>query len=163
MTDVVAALVASEVGASLPIPTLMGFGAYEAGGAAALGLLGYPLALALLVLLTVHIVSQILDYAIGGICLVVFFLISPGRRDRRRSENASVSAPSHGRWSYIGAAALTLVLAGGLLVYQLARRLGCLEFKPVWQSRHPQDASSGSAYQPADGSSPYRNIPANLS
>ena len=121
VTDVVAALVASEVGASLPIPTLMGFGAYEAGGAAALGLLGYPLALALLVLLTVHIVSQVLDYAIGGICLVVFFLISPGRRDRRRSENDSVSAPSHRRWSYIGAAALTLVLAGGLLVYQLDR------------------------------------------
>ena len=49
VTDVVAALLASEVGASLPIPTLMSFGAYEAGGAAALSLLGYPLALAVMV------------------------------------------------------------------------------------------------------------------
>ena len=34
VADVVFALVASEVGASVPVPTLMSFGAYEAGGAA---------------------------------------------------------------------------------------------------------------------------------
>ena len=121
VTDVVAALVASEVGASLPIPTLMSFGAYEAGGAAALGLLGYPLALALLVLLTVHIASQILDYAIGGICLIVFFLIRPGRKNHRHREHENLSAPPGRRWAYVGFAALVLVLAGGLLVYQLDR------------------------------------------
>jgi len=120
VTDVVAALVASEVGASLPIPTLMSFGAYEAGGAAALGLLGYPLALALLVLLTVHVASQILDYAIGGICLVVFFLISPGRKNHHR-EHENLSAPSGWRGAYFGLAALALVLAAALLVYQLDR------------------------------------------
>ena len=120
VTDVVAALVASEVGASLPIPTLMSFGAYEAGGAAALGLLGYPLALALLVLLTVHVASQILDYAIGGICLIVFFLISPGRKNHHR-EHENLSAPSGRRGAYFGLAALALVLAAALLLYQLDR------------------------------------------
>ena len=143
VTDVVAALVASEVGASLPIPTLMSFGAYEAGGAAALGLLGYPLALALLVLLTVHIASQILDYAIGGICLVVFFLISPSGTDHRRRENASVSAPSGGRWGHAGLAALALVLAAGLLVYQLdrVRSVRSQVAPPAGASTTPQAAS----------------------
>jgi uncharacterized membrane protein YbhN (UPF0104 family) len=143
VTDVVAALLASEVGASLPIPTLMSFGAYEAGGAAALSLLGYPLALAVMVLLTVHIASQILDYVIGGICLVVFFLISPPRRDHRRRENASVSAPSGGRWGYAGLAALALVLAAGLLVYQLdrVRSVRSQVAPPAGTSTTPQAAS----------------------
>ena len=72
--DVIVALVASEAGASLPLPTLMSFGTYEAGGAAAFVLLGFPMAVAVITLLCVHIASQALDYLVGCTCLILFFL-----------------------------------------------------------------------------------------
>ncbi|MBT3430386.1 MAG: hypothetical protein HN428_08155 [Proteobacteria bacterium] len=121
VADVVVALVASEVGASVPVPTLMSFGAYEAGGAAALLLLGYPLAAAVMVLLTVHIASQVLDYVIGGICLVLFFLIRTDSAGYQKHNSDTLPAPSGWRWGYVGLAAMALVLAAGLFVYQLDR------------------------------------------
>ena len=119
VVDVVVALIAAEVGASVPVPTLMSFGAYEAGGAAAFVLLGYPLAAAVMVLLTVHIASQILDYTIGGICLVLFFLIGAGTAG---SQEDGVNT-SGSRWSlgYVAAATIALLIAAALLVYQLNR------------------------------------------
>ena len=119
VVDVVVALIAAEVGASVPVPTLMSFGAYEAGGAAAFVLLGYPLATAVMVLLTVHIASQILDYTIGGICLVLFFLIRAGTAG---SQEDGVNT-SESRWSlgYVAVATIALLMAAALLVYQLNR------------------------------------------
>jgi len=117
--DVVVALIAAEVGASVPVPTLMSFGAYEAGGAAAFVLLGYPLAAAVMVLLTVHIASQILDYTFGGICLVLFFLIGAGTAG---SQEDGVNT-SGSRWSlgYVAVATIALLIAVALSVYQLNR------------------------------------------
>ena len=117
--DVVVALIAAEVGASVPVPTLMSFGAYEAGGAAAFVLLGYPLAAAVMVLLTVHIASQILDYTFGGICLVLFFLIGAGTAG---SQEDGVNT-SGSRWGlgYVAVATIALLIAVALSVYQLNR------------------------------------------
>lgn len=55
----------SEAGSSLPLPTLMGFGSYEAGGTAAWALFGFNAAQAVLVVLLVHICSQLMDYSLG--------------------------------------------------------------------------------------------------
>ena len=115
--DVLVALIASEAGASLPLPTLMSFGTYEAGGAVALVLLGYPLAAAVIALLSVHIASQVLDYSVGCACLGLFFLTRMGNLNV-----ASVADPrSVGRWTrwrtplvFIG-----LLTTFGLSLYQL--------------------------------------------
>jgi len=74
-----AALVASEAAASLPVPALMGFGLYEAGGFLVLTLLGFSAVTSLMTMLTVHIASQVVDYLLGCCCLVLFFLLVPGR------------------------------------------------------------------------------------
>lgn len=74
--SIVIGLLASEAGASLPIPTFMSFGAYEAGGLAAFAMLGLPTAAAGLALFTIHIATQLVDYSFGGVALVLFLLIT---------------------------------------------------------------------------------------
>ena len=59
-------LIGGEAGASLAIPTLMGFGTYEAGSMFALAWMGFSAAAATTVMLTLHIWSQIVDYVLGG-------------------------------------------------------------------------------------------------
>lgn len=71
---VLLALVASEASSSLPIPAFMSFGTYEAGGTAAFSAFGFPAAEAAGVVFTMHLASQLLDYSIGLICLLLFFL-----------------------------------------------------------------------------------------
>ncbi|MGI9318087.1 MAG: lysylphosphatidylglycerol synthase transmembrane domain-containing protein, partial [bacterium] len=75
---VLAAIVGAEIGASLPLPTFMSFGTYEAGGTLVFSLLGISEQEGLLALLGVHIWTQIFDYSIGGCCLVLVILL--GRR-----------------------------------------------------------------------------------
>jgi len=71
---VLAALLGAEAGASLPIPALMSFGTYEAGGVLALTLLGVSAAVSRTSMLAVHVWSQAADYTLGGVGLVVFVL-----------------------------------------------------------------------------------------
>ena len=73
---IVTGLLASEAGASLPIPTFMSFGTYEAGGLAAFAMLGLPTAAAGLALFTVHVVTQLVDYSLGGVAFVLFLLMT---------------------------------------------------------------------------------------
>lgn len=73
---IVIGLLASEAGASLPIPTFMSFGTYEAGGLAAFTMLGLPSAASGLALFTVHIVTQLIDYSIGGAAFLLFMLVT---------------------------------------------------------------------------------------
>ncbi len=70
------AFVSAEAAASLPAPAFMGFGVYEAGGTLALTSLGYSPASTVLVMLGVHIYSQLVDYSIGTIALILFFFYS---------------------------------------------------------------------------------------
>ena len=60
----------------MPIPTFMSFGTYEAGGLAAFAMLGLPIESAGLALFTVHLVTQAVDYTLGGVALVFFVLLT---------------------------------------------------------------------------------------
>jgi uncharacterized membrane protein YbhN (UPF0104 family) len=72
--SVLLALVSSEASASLPIPAFMSFGTYEAGGTAAFAALGFPAAEAAATVFSMHLASQVLDYGVGLLCLLLFFL-----------------------------------------------------------------------------------------
>ena len=70
---VIIALITAEGTASLALlPTFMSFGTYEAGGLAALTLLGFPADVSIVMMLSMHVLSQFIDYTLGGMALVVF-------------------------------------------------------------------------------------------
>jgi len=68
--QVLIGLISGEGGAALPIPTFLSLGTYEAAGAGALSLTGVAGSDAAVVLLGTHIVSQLVDYSIGGLALL---------------------------------------------------------------------------------------------
>ena len=74
--SILVALLASEAAASLPIPTFMSFGTYEAGGLAVFAMLGMPVATAGLALFTVHLITQAVDYSLGGLAFVLFIMMT---------------------------------------------------------------------------------------
>ena len=120
--DVIVALVASEAGASLPLPTLMSFGTYEAGGAAVFALLGFPMATAVITLLCVHIASQVLDYLVGCTCLALFFLTHTGNLNSVVATNQRLAS----KWKKLGKflAVPGLLLGIALVASQLDRVRG---------------------------------------
>ena len=76
---VLVALIAAEGAASLPVPTFLSFGSYEAGGLAALTALGFPAGDSLVAMMAMHLLSQAIDYSLGGLAFLVFSWTSPGR------------------------------------------------------------------------------------
>lgn len=71
-----AALIGAEAASALPIPAFMSFGTYEAGGILMLTLFGASAAISRLVMLGLHICTQVIDYALGGLALCTFtFLV----------------------------------------------------------------------------------------
>ena len=68
--QVLAGLISGEGGGALPVPTFMSMGTYEAAGAGMLGLTGVAVRDAGLVLLGTHVVSQLVDYSMGGLGLL---------------------------------------------------------------------------------------------
>ena len=79
LLQVLTALISSEAAASLPVPSLMRFGTYEAGGTAAWKMLGFAAAPAAIATLAFHICGQVLDYVVGGLGLLLFTLFG-GKR-----------------------------------------------------------------------------------
>jgi hypothetical protein len=74
----------AEVAASLPLPTLMSLGPYEAAGAAGLAFwLGLPRELATLAATAFHGLSQAHDYALGLVAWMWIMALPPGRPDER--------------------------------------------------------------------------------
>ncbi|MEA1889886.1 MAG: lysylphosphatidylglycerol synthase domain-containing protein [Pseudomonadota bacterium] len=71
---VIPAFVSAEAAASLPLPTFMSFGSYEGGGMLAFSVLGFAAAEILLLMFVIHLLSQVVDYTLGGIGLLGFFL-----------------------------------------------------------------------------------------
>lgn len=71
---VLVTLLSAEAAASLPIPTFMSFGAYEAGGTAAWTALGATAAEAAMTMLAVHVGSQVVDYTLGALGLLLITL-----------------------------------------------------------------------------------------
>jgi len=126
--QVVSALIGGEIGASLPIPTFMSFGAYEAGTALVFQLLGVAnQAEAFITMLCVHIWSQLVEYILGAILLCVFILL----RNKRNASSETVAAKPQSTIVKLATTGLAgLVLLGGsfFLAFQLwaASKLGAL-------------------------------------
>ena len=79
LLDVLLAIFSAEASASLPVPTFMSFGTYEAGGLLALTLLGFAAAASRLAMLAMHIWSQCIDYALGCLALITYIFHSGAR------------------------------------------------------------------------------------
>ena len=75
--QVLSAMIASEMTAALPIPTLMSFGAWEIGGMTFLAFFGAPPQDSLLALITLHIQTQAVDYGIGFSALFLLLFNKP--------------------------------------------------------------------------------------
>ena len=86
---VLVALIAAEGAASLPVPTFLSFGTYEAGGLAALVALGFPPGDSLVAMVTMHVLSQIIDYSLGGLAFLVFSWCVPGGGAENGAENGA--------------------------------------------------------------------------
>ncbi len=109
---VLPALVSAEAGASLPVPAFMGFGTYEAGGMLALTALGASASISLLVMLAMHVISQIVDYLLGAIGLILF-VFKTGKLDGLKAATMRTS------WKIWVPAAALLCGALLLLVYEM--------------------------------------------
>lgn len=90
-------LISAEAGASLPVPAFMSFGTYEAGGALAMVALGAEKVTSGIILLALHVWSQIIDYSLGIISLIIFFFVvsrivipSPAALNRRSRKFVAV-------------------------------------------------------------------------
>ena len=128
----VLALVGGEAASSLPIPALMSFGAYEAGGAATFTLLGFSAGEAVVGLLALHILSQIIDYSIGGLAFIAYlFVTGPQPRVARRTRPATLLM--------LGAAAALVAAGVGLtgLQYRRIGKMGALTAPGVGQPLQP--------------------------
>lgn len=99
--SVLTALISAEGAAALPVPTFMSFGSYEAGGILALTALGFSAADSMAAMLSTHLLSQMLDYGLGGLAFLVFLwsprLAQPdipeaGRKRRAARMSAGVAA-----------------------------------------------------------------------
>jgi hypothetical protein len=127
---IVSALIGGELAASLPIPTFMSFGAYEAGGALVFHLLGVAnKAEAVITLFGVHVWSQIVDYLFGGILLLVYLWL---RRSLKRRENQlDTTQPQRARWAILASLAaggLVFVAGSFFLAWELraAKKMGAI-------------------------------------
>jgi len=85
ISSVFITLVSAEASACLPVPSFMSFGTYEAGGAFALLALGAGKAVSVIIMLALHIWSQIVDYALGiGATVCFIFIVSRGSEFARQ-------------------------------------------------------------------------------
>ena len=110
---VLVALICAEGAASMPLPSFMSFGSYEAGGLVALTSLGFGMAESMTAMLSMHLISQTIDYSLGGIAFG-FFTWMPRKpiqhvaaTGRERRLLLSLSAAS------IAAVVWALILASG--------------------------------------------------
>jgi len=76
---VLGAMIASEMTASLPIPSLMSFGSWELGGMTVLAFFGAMPQAALITLLGVHIQTQAVDYGVGIAAFLGLLLMAKTR------------------------------------------------------------------------------------
>jgi len=86
-TQILMAFIGAEAAASLPVPSLMSFGVYEAGGLLTLSLQGFDPSKVLLAIFLVHLLSQIVDYVLGGLGLFVFSMVAGKRASRQDFES----------------------------------------------------------------------------
>ena len=128
---VLVALIAAEGAASLPVPTFMSFGSYEAGGLAALTALGFGAADSMAAMLTMHVLSQVIDYSAGGLAFLLFTWLNAGTDGAAASKAESASRPR--RLAIAAAAVMVLGLALLFAAYQFraAKKRGRLTRPPA--------------------------------
>ena len=73
--QVLPAFISAEAAASLPVPTFMSFGTYEGGGVLAFSVLGFSPADILMLMFVIHLISQVVDYSLGGLGLLGFVMV----------------------------------------------------------------------------------------
>jgi hypothetical protein len=133
---VLVALIAAEAAAALPLPSFMSFGTYEAGGLFALVALGFSREDSTMAMLAMHMVSQAIDYSLGGGALVLFTWLA-GRRARAgesaadgATAPATPAAPARRRPAALSAAVLLAVAIAAALFaawqWRGLRKLGAL-------------------------------------
>ncbi len=136
LPSVLIALVSGEAAASLPLPTFMSFGTYEAGGALALLVLGASRTRSVLVMLALHLWSQVVDYSLGTLAFVVFLF--------RSRVVAVAEGGREGRigWRWLVPAVILLVAGLVVMIAQVRgiRKLGALKPPP---SGRPVEGVSG--------------------
>ena len=154
VSAVLVALIAAEGAASLPVPTFLSFGSYEAGGLAALTALGFPAGDSLLAMMTMHILSQIIDYSLGGLAFLVFTWGSPksevqGPKSIGKSVAESVPSDSRRRlnWTVLGRLCLALALLGAALFFaawqtRAIKKRGRLTAPPKGEAVEPTEAAA---------------------
>lgn len=106
------AIIAAEGAASLPVPTFLSFGTYEAGGLAALTALGFPALDSVSAMLSMHILSQIIDYSCGGVA----FLLFTWRKRKTTEENNGKKVPLWYKLLYL---AIAIAFLGGSTLFAL--------------------------------------------
>ena len=161
VSAVLVALIAAEGAASLPVPTFLSFGSYEAGGLAALTALGFPAGDSLLAMMTMHILSQIIDYSLGGLAFLVFTWGSSksevqgpksevqGPKSIGKSFAESVPSDSRRRlnWTVLGRLCLALALLGAALLFaawqaRAIKKRGRLTAPPKGEAVEPTEAAA---------------------
>jgi len=130
---ILGALVGAEISASLPVPTLMSFGTYEAGGTLAFSALGFSEADSFLSLLGVHIWSQSIDYGLGLICFLVIILLFRSKSKSPSPLRNKLLVASIGMFFLIGCFLLALQYRNNL-------KLGSSNAPPIGQSTLEENA-----------------------
>ena len=139
---VLVALIAAEGAASLPVPTFMSFGSYEAGGLAALTALGFGAADSMAAMLTMHVLSQIIDYSAGGLAFLLFTWLNAGTNGVAAPKAEAASRPRRLAIAAATVAVLGLALLFAAYQFRAAKKRGRLTPPPVGAAVAPTSAEA---------------------
>jgi hypothetical protein len=115
--DVFYALLSAEFAAGLPVPSFMSFGTFETGGMIGFVLLGMSALSAAGLALALHVLSQAIDYALGGIALAAFFL-----KDWKPRKQKARGIPVF--WTAVAAVLLVFAAGFGFYEYRRLKKMG---------------------------------------
>ena len=118
MPSALMALISAEASASLPLPTFMGFGSYEAGGMLTMVALGASRSASMLIMLSLHLLSQAVDYLLGGAAFIAFMIMT--MTEHKTLSTATVSSQKW-RMPWYALAGLGLCAAAALFLLKEAR------------------------------------------
>lgn len=146
VSAVLVALIAAEGAASLPVPTFLSFGSYEAGGLAALTALGFPAGDSLVAMTAMHLLSQVVDYSLGGLAFLVFSWCAPGAAAPEKPRSRAAARSGAGR-APVGRFALSLLFLALSLLFaawqaRAIRKRGRLTAPPKGEAVQPTAAEA---------------------